>query len=102
MATEAQNKYIIDLAVIKTKEFKEVKELLHASGIVEPGAAIVNSAGTLAEICNALTDLQASRLIDVLTNMKPPARSNSYAAGRTRKTIAALDDIKATIDDWGF
>lgn len=102
MATEAQTKYIIDLAVIKTKEFKEVKELLHANGIVEAGATVVDSAGTLAEICNALTDLQASRLIDVLTQMKPPARGNAYGTGRVRKTIAALDDIKATIDEWGF
>jgi len=102
MATEAQTKYILDLAVLKTKEFKEVKELLYSAEIVKPGAQIVANATGLAEISNALTDLQASRLIDVLIAAKEPTRSRVYATGRVRKTIAALDDIKASIEDWGF
>lgn len=102
MASPSQTKYIQDLAVIKTKEFKELKELLIANGIVEPGSEIVAAAGTAAEICNALTDSQASKLIDVLVVAKEPARSTTYGAGRVKKTIEALDDIKATVADWSF
>ena len=102
MSSQTQTKYIQDLAVIKTKEFKEVKELLYANEIVDKNSAIVDNAGTLAEICNALTDLQASKLIDALIKTKEPVRSTSYSNNRIRKTITALDDIKSTIDDWGF
>ena len=102
MATEKQVKYIEDLAVLKTKEFKEVKELLYSSEIVKPNSEIISKAGTLAAIGNALTDLQASRFIDVLVKAKPPARSRAYATARTRKTIDALDNVKATISEWNF
>lgn len=102
MATPIQSKYIADLAVLKTKEFKEVKELLIASGIVSDNAEIVNSAQSLAEITHALTDLQASKFIDVLIGTKPPVRERVYAKRRVEKTISALDDIKKTIDTWGF
>ena len=102
MATQTQVNYITDLAVIKTKEFKEVKELLIAKGIVGENAEIVRGADSLATICNALTDAQASRLIDVLIQTKPPQRAMSYATKRSQQTIDTLDDIKRTIDDWGF
>jgi len=102
MASQSQNKYIQDLAVLKTKEFKEVKELLFANDIVANDSEIVAASESLAEINNALTDLQASKLIDVLVAMKPPKRAGAYGNGRVRKTVDALDDIKATIADWGF
>lgn len=102
MATPVQIKYIEDLAVLKTKEFKEVKELLISSGIISDNAEVVAGAGTVAAIGNALTDQQASRFIDVLIATKPPERSRAYSTGRVRKTISALDDIKSVIDDWGF
>lgn len=102
MATEAQSKYIADLAVIKTKEFKEVKELLVSSGIVGTDAEIVKTAQSIAEITHALDDAQASKFIDVLIATKPPARGRVYADKRVKSTIAALDDIKKTIDDWSF
>lgn len=102
MASPAQTKYIQDLAVIKTKEFKELKELLYANSIVDASSDVVGAAATAAEICNALTDLQASRLIDVLVTAKEPTRGNAYGAGRVKKTIAALDDIKGDIAGWGF
>lgn len=102
MATEAQNKYIADLVVLKTKEFKEVKEILLASGIVSEKAETVRNAASIAEINNALTDKQASQFIDVLIGTKPPARSRVYSEGRTRKVIAIFDDITKTIDEWGF
>lgn len=102
MATEAQVKYIQDLAVKKTKEFKEAKELLIASKIVKPDSEIVSGAGTLAAIGNALTDLQASRFIDVLIKAKGPTRGRTYSEKRTISTIKALDDVKATVGDWGF
>lgn len=102
MATPTQSKYIEDLAVLKTKEFKEVKELLIASGIVSDNAEIVNSAQSLAEITHALTNLQASKFIDVLIGTKPPVRQRIYAERRVEKTIATLEDIKSTIADWKF
>lgn len=102
MATETQNKYIADLVVIKTKEFKEVKELLVSSGIVGDNAEIVKNAQSIAEITNALTNLQASKLIDLLVQIKTPARSRAYSDKRVQRTVALLDDIKAEIDDWGF
>ncbi len=102
MATQTQSKYISDLAVIKTKEFKEVKELLIANEIIGADAEIVKNAQSIAEINNALTDLQASKLIDVLIQTKPPARSRTYSDKRVQRTVALVDDIKATIDDWGF
>lgn len=102
MATQAQSKYIADLAVLKTKEFKEVKELVVAAGIVKADNGIVANAGTLAEICHALTDFQASRLIDALTAAKAPERGQAYSANRIKSTVAGLDDIKAAVDDWSF
>lgn len=102
MATEAQSKYISDLAVIKTKEFKEVKELLIANEIIGADAEIVKTAGTIAEITHALTDEQASRFIDVLNTTETPDRGKVYAKRRVVSTVGILDDIKSTIDGWGF
>lgn len=102
MATEAQTKYISDLVVAKTKEFKEVKELLLSLGIVSEKAETVKNAGTIAEIAYALTDLQASKFIDALINTKEPNRSRTYSKRRAEDTINALDSIKSDIDDWGF
>lgn len=102
MATETQSKYIADLVVIKTKEFKEVKELLTSNEIVGADAELVKNAQSIAEITHALDDSQASRFIDVLISTKTPARSTTYSKRRVETTIATLDDIKATIDNWGF
>ena len=102
MATEIQSNYIADLAVKKTKEFKEVKELLLASDIVGDRAEIVKSAETLAEITHALTDLQASKFIDLLIAHKEPVRDKVYAKRRVERTVATLDDIKSTIAGWDF
>ena len=102
MASEAQNKYIADLVVLKTKEFKEVKELLLATGIVSDHAETVAQADSIAAINNALTDKQASQFIDVLIGHKPPVRAKVYADGRRNKTIAILGDIEKTIAEWGF
>lgn len=102
MASQSQNKYIADLAILKTKEFKEVKELLIASGIVKENSETVMAAQSLAEITNALTDLQASHFIDVLIAREVPKRERSYSAGRIKKTMAAVEDITRTIDSWDF
>jgi hypothetical protein len=102
MATPNQSEYIRDLAVRKTKEFKEVKELLVSSGIVGDSAETVVQAGTIAEITNALTDQQASRFIEVLIGTKEPTRQRTYADKRVNKTISALDDIKGTVGGWSF
>lgn len=102
MATETQSKYITDLAVLKTKEFKEVKELLISSGIVGENSEIVANAMSIAEINHALTDSQASQFIDLLISTKAPARSRVYSKKRMDQTIALLADIKKTIDDWSF
>lgn len=102
MATPQQTSYIADLAVIKTKEFKEVKELLVAQNIVAAGSDTVKSAGTIADICNALTDQQASQLITALIAAKEPVRAKTYAQNRVNKTIKVLDGIKQTITEWSF
>lgn len=102
MATKDQSKYIADLVVIKTKEFKEVKELLLSSGIVSDNAEIVKSAETIAEVTHALDDLQASRFIDVLNAAKEPARGTQYSERRVNGAIKAVDDIKRAIDNWDF
>lgn len=102
MATETQSKYIADLAVVKTKEFKEVKELLLANEIIGADAETVKTAQSIAEITAALTDEQASKLIDVLIATKEPARGTEYSTRRIERAVNALDDIKATIADWGF
>lgn len=87
---------------MKTKEFKEVKELLIANDIVKSDSQIVAGAGTLAEICDALTDQQASKLINVLIAAKTPERGRAYSTARINKATTTLNNIKATIDDWGF
>lgn len=102
MSSQTQSKYIADLAVKKTKEFKEVKELLKANEIIGADATLVDNAQTIAEITAALTDLQASKLIDVLVASKEPARGTSYSKKRIEKVTAALDDIKKDIDAWDF
>lgn len=102
MATQQQSKYIADLAVKKLKEFKEVKELLLSTDIVTDKAETVKGAQSMAEITNALDDLQASRFIDVLVAHKEPARDTSYSKRRVQQTVDALDDIKSTIADWSF
>lgn len=102
MATESQKSYIADLVVLKTKEFKEVKELLIASEIVKDSSEIVMGAQSIAEVTNALDDKQASAFIDVLIATKEPARDRAYAPRRVERTVGVLDDIKSTIDGWEF
>jgi len=102
MSSQTQSKYIADLAVAKTKEFKEVKELLKANDIIGADATIVDNAQTIAEITNALTDLQASKLIDVLIATKEPARGTAYSKKRIDRVTLILDDIKNEIDAWDF
>jgi hypothetical protein len=102
MATETQSKYIADLTVIKTKEFKEVKELLVSSGIVKDSSETVMQAQTIAEITNALTNLQASKFIDVLIASKTPVRTNTYSSKRIINATSLLDDIIVDIDNWDF
>ena len=102
MATKDQSKYISDLVVIKLKEFKEVKELLISSGIVSDQAELVKAAQSIAEITHALTDEQASAFIDILNAAKEPARGTQYSERRINGAIKAVDDIKKTIDNWGF
>ncbi len=102
VSSQSQSSYIADLAVVKTKEFKEVKELIIASGIVGENAEIVTNAGSIAEITNALTDLQASKLIDTLNAAKEPARATTYSQKRIDKASSLVADITSTIDSWDF
>lgn len=102
MASDSQSKYIADLAVLKLKDFKEVKELLIASGIVSDQATLVKTADSIAEITHALTDLQASQLIDLLIKTKEPARGRVYSKRRIEQATALVDEIKADIAGWDF
>lgn len=97
-----QSEYIADLVVLKTKEFKEVKELLISNDIVSNGSEIIAGAETIAEITNALTDLQASKFIDLLIVTPAPSRGTSYSTNRVKKAIDAVDSIKNTISNWSF
>lgn len=101
MSTQAQNDYIHDLAVKKTKEFKEVKELIVAKGIIKNNDTVMQAA-TLAEIVNALTDLQASKLIEALIEKPEPKRDTRYADARMKKAIELLDEVREDIADWDF
>lgn len=102
MASENQKKYISDLVVLKTKEFKEVKEMLQSSGIVSDTAEIVSTATTIAEITGALTDWQASRFIDLLISTPEPKRGFVYSTNRVNRAVSDLDAIKESILDWEF
>lgn len=102
MSSQLQSKYIADLVVLKTKEFKEVKEMLLASDIVGDNPSIVKNAETIAQITDALTDLQASKFIDLLLASKEPQRDIAYSSRRIEKATEALDDIKKTIAEWDF
>lgn len=102
MATETQKKYIADLAVLKTKEFKEVKELLVSSGIVKDTSETVMNAQTIAEITNALDDGQASKFIDALISTKEPSRATAYSRKRIDIATGELEHIKAVINGWDF
>lgn len=102
MATETQSKYIADLVVLKTKEFKEVKELLTSNAIVGTDATIVANAESIDEITHALTDRQASAFIDVLIATKEPVRGRVYSKRRIESASALVDDIKQTVSGWDF
>jgi hypothetical protein len=102
MATENQSKFIADLVVKKTKEFKEVKELLFANAIVSPDAETVKNAVSIDEISHSLTDMQASKFIDVLTASKDPSRGTVYSKRRIEQASTLVSDIKKTISEWSF
>ena len=102
MSSLDQSKYIADLVVLKTKEFKEVKELLLANEIVSADAEIVKTAQDINEITHALTDQQASKFIDVLVATKEPARGRVYSKKRVEQASGLVDDIKSTIAGWTF
>lgn len=102
MTTPNQEAYIKDLVPLRTKEFKEVKEMLHKHEIVGPDANTVDNAEDLAAILNALDDLQASKLIDALLATKPPVRGKQYSNKRITEATDILADIKNDIENWGF
>lgn len=102
MSSLDQSKYIADLVVLKTKEFKEVKELLLSNEIISADAEIVKTAQSIDEITHAMTDQQASRLIDVLVATKEPARGRVYSKKRVEQASGLVEDIKSTIAGWTF
>lgn len=102
MATQEQSSYIADLVVLKTKEFKEVKEMLVANEIVKADSETVATAQSIDEITHALTDEQASRFIDVLVATKEPSRGREYSKRRIEQASGLVEDIKSTIAGWTF
>lgn len=102
MATQPQSKYIADLVVLKTKEFKEVKELLTSNDIVGADAELVANAQSIDEISHALTEQQASAFIDLLIATKEPVRGRVYSKRRIETASAIVEDIKQTVADWSF
>ena len=102
MSSQEQSSYIADLVVLKTKEFKEVKELLISNEIIGADAEIVKTAQSIDEITHALTDQQASKFIDVLIATKEPTRGTAYSKKRVVQAAGLVDDIKSTIAGWTF
>jgi predicted nucleotidyltransferase len=102
MSTPVQTSYIKDLATLKTKDFKEVKELVVSAQVVGTDATTVLQAETVDAMCDAMTDFQASKFIDALIATKTPDRSRVYAQKRVDNTVATLDSIKSTISNWDF
>lgn len=102
MSTKVQTSYIKDLATLKTKDFKEVRELVVAQNVVGPDAQLVLQAETVDAMCDAMTDYQASKFIDALIATKTPDRSRAYAQKRVDSTVNMLDGIKNTISGWDF
>lgn len=102
MSTPVQTSYIKDLATLKTKEFKEVKELVVSNNIVGADADTVLNAETVDAMCNAMTDYQASQFITALIANKPPDRSQVYSPKRVQNTVDLLDSVKDTISKWDF
>lgn len=99
-ATANQRQYASDLAVKKTKEFKELKELAVSAGVTDGETA--KNATSASELMNALDQWQISRLIEALIAKDEPIRGNRYTDRRLKEMITTLDDIKAKIADWGF
>jgi hypothetical protein len=102
MATQQQSDYIADLAVKKTKDFKEVKELVVSAGIMGDQTDAVTGAQTIADLTNAMSDYQASRFIDALIASKTPDRGQAYSKTRINAATGTLEDIKQTIKGWSF
>lgn len=102
MSSLDQSKYIADLVVLKTKEFKEVKELLLSNEVITADAEIVKTAQSIDEITHALTDQQASKFIDVLVATKEPTRGRAYSKKRVEQASGLVEDIKSTIARWTF
>ena len=100
MSSQSQSEYIRDLATLKLKEFKEFKELLVANQITDGDTAL--NAKNLSEAVHALTDLQASKVIEILIMKPRPKRESSYSDKRIKKAVDLLDEILADIDDWDF
>lgn len=100
MTSISQNEYIRNLAIRKLKEFKEFRELVLANDI--SNGEIVRNANNMADILNALTDLQASRLIDLLISKPEPVRNRGYSEKRITQASNLLDEILQDIDGWEF
>lgn len=97
-ATASQSKFVADLAVRKTKEFKEVKEIVASLDI---GGETVDNAESLSEILNAITPYQASKIIDELNSRSEPSRGQ-YSEKRIDQLNEGLQKIKENISDWDF
>ena len=102
MASSIQRRYIKDLAVKKLKEFKEFKEMIISAGIVSADAKTVSNADSIDAILDATTDLQASKIIDVLVAKSTPVRSRVYSNRRAKETVDLLDKIIAETGEWSF
>lgn len=100
-ATPTQRLYIKNLAVKKTKEFKEVKEMVIANQIVGENAELVKNAQSLDEITDNIDPAQATRLIEALIAKDEPKRG-TFSDRRVKQMIDGLADIIGIIDDWDF
>lgn len=102
MATVNQLKLIKQLATDKTADFKEFKEFVLKSEIVSENNETIKKSLSSSEIINALTDWQASKIIDKLEEMPDLIRLEEYDAEDLKKINAKIKKIKQKIEDWSF
>lgn len=102
MATVNQLKLIKQLATDKMTDFKEFKEFVLKSEIVSENNETIKKSLSSSEIINALTDWQASKIIDKLEEKPDLIRLEEYDAEDLKKINAKIKKIKQKIDDWSF
>lgn len=100
MSTQAQVDYIRNLSIKKVKEFKEFREMVMSHNITDAETAL--NAENQAEMLNAMTDAQASQVIDALIAKPEPNWQRRYSDKRIKQASDLLDEVLKDIEEWTF